>query len=93
MLNYSLIYYIFLLQLQYLNFSFKIACHKIEFLCTSDELIDIIMLNNKNDDDKIKIEYKATPILEKSVTFPISLIIKLSREIDIESIDTYIPTY
>ena len=51
------------------------------------------MLNNKNDDDKIKIEYKATPILEKSVTFPISLIIKLSREIDIESIDTYIPTY
>ena len=49
--------------------------------------------NNKNDDDKIKIEYKATPILEKSVTFPISLIIKLSREIDIESIDTYIPTY
>ncbi len=76
-----------------INFTLTIKCDKLDFICTADNLLNMIMINNKNDDDKLKIDYKTNEILEKSVTFPINVIRQIEITLDIGMIDTYIPVY
>lgn len=81
------------LQKAKINYILTIKCNKMDFICTNTELTNILLLNNKNDDDKIKIEYKSDEVLEKSVTFPIGVIRQVDITLDLGIIDTCIPSY